>query len=100
MSQNNQIEKLLQTILPNLGHSSAEMQQIGIERVMLVSPRTIRMDIKDGKSVNGVNRIKVTLQENGELRIRTAKYEELEDVPNIAPVNLLEALKTFGGVGA
>jgi hypothetical protein len=94
------IKTLVTAILENLGDCKADVMKLGVTGIQVVSERTVRIDIADGKSSTGVNRIKVTLQENGELRVRTGKFEELEDVPNIAPVNLLEALKNIAGIEA
>ena len=93
-----QLHNLLTTVLGNIDKNKAKA--LGITQVQVVSPRTIRIDIAEGKSTLGVNRIKVTLQEDGSLRIRTAKYEEMEDVPNIAPANLVEVFKNIAGVEA
>lgn len=92
------LETLLKTVLGNIGNGQAEVMKLGVTQIQVVSERTIRIDIADGKSTLGVNRIKVTLQDNGEVRLRTAKFEELEDVPNINPTNLLEAIKNIAGV--
>jgi hypothetical protein len=94
-----QLAKLLSAVLGNIG-GPADLKALGVTQVQVVSPRTIRIDIAEGKSAMGVNRIKVTLQEDGTLRIRTAKYEEMEDVPNIAPANIKEAFKNIAGVEA
>jgi hypothetical protein len=94
-----QLAHLLTAVLGNIG-GPADLKALGVTQVQVVSPRTIRIDIAEGKSAMGVNRIKVTLQEDGSLRIRTAKYEEMEDVPNIAPANLVEVFKNIAGVEA
>lgn len=65
--------------------------------LQMVSPRSIRFDIP--LTAAGVNRIKITLQENGEWRMRTYKVEELEDVPGIKPESLMGAIKTLAMEG-
>lgn len=69
------------------------LKELGVTNIQLVSPRTVRFDIKTTEA--GINRLKVTLQENGELRVRTYKVEEVEDVANIAPDTILSAIKTL-----
>jgi hypothetical protein len=72
------------------------MQAIGAKNVTMVSPRSIRFDITPTSI--GINRVKVTLQENGEWRMRTYKVEEVEDVPGIVPDSLQDAIKALSGM--
>lgn len=73
------------------------MKQIGASNAQVVSDRSIRFDIKQTSA--GVNRIKITLQPDGEWRLRTYKVEELEDVPGILSASLTGAIAQIAGIG-
>lgn len=69
------------------------MKKIGATNIQLASERSLRFDLP--ATATGVNRVKVTLQINGEWRLRTYKVEELEDVPGIAPDSLVGAINAL-----
>jgi hypothetical protein len=73
------------------------MKQIGASNVQVVSDRSLRFDITP--TAAGVNRIKITLQPDGEWRLRTYKVEEMEDVPGILPASLTAAIAQIAGIG-
>lgn len=83
--------KTLQAVAAAL--PGAALQELGVTDITMPSPRTVKMAIK--QTVAGINCIKVTLQENGELRVRTYQIEEVEDVANIAPDKALSAIKAL-----
>lgn len=73
------------------------MKKISAANVQLVSERSLRIDVP--LTPAGVNRIKITLQPDGEWRLRTYKVEELEDVPGILPASLAGAISQIAGIG-
>jgi hypothetical protein len=87
MSMSN-IQKTVQAVASIL--TNEVLKKMQASNLTVVSPRTVRFDIP--KTVAGINRVKVTLQENDEFRIRTYTVEEVEDVANIAGSSLIKAL--------
>lgn len=72
------------------------MKELKATNLLVASARTIRFDIPE--TPTGINRVKVTIQPDGDMRLRTYKIEEVKDVPNISPDSLQGAIKTLAGI--
>lgn len=90
-----QIRKTVETISAAIPQDY--LTAIGASNLVVASERTIRFDVQD-KEGGGITRVKVSLQPDGDLRLRTYRIEDGEDVPNITPASLQEALKNIAGI--
>lgn len=88
------IQKMVKAIASAL--PTEFMMGLKVNNLAVVSERTVRFDIP--ATAKGINRIKVTMQPNGEFRVRTYKVEEVEDVPNVEPGCLQGAIKALAGI--
>lgn len=95
---------LINQAMASLGITPIKAQALGITNVKMVSHRSLRFDLPDGKFKMGempgtpnVNRVKITATDTGTIEVRLIEYVEHEKVDGIAPEDLAKTLKVWIG---
>jgi hypothetical protein len=87
----------LNEVLASIGAPSA-FEFMGASNVQIVSPRSIRFDLPDGKAKDNINRVKITAREDGTIDIRLFEMRELDLIGGIAPANVASTIEAFTGL--
>lgn len=92
MSEQTTLNAALKAINPSKLHA------IGVTNIQMVSARSMRFDLPDGKGKDGINRIKITARENGTVDVRLIEMNERDLIGGVAPDALPGLLSTAVGI--